>query len=268
MEEAPLPFLEFSTNIKSNNKDFQITLSQKLNNLLIKITQLNSNNSLNFESEFTKSQLDKISKFFRMFDDIRDLIPEISDKFKNNEFSFIENQSYIQLKIEYKIKNLQNFSLFINNKENFTSVNDDSLYDLINHVIKENEYLKKEISKLKNEIKEIKNKLYVVKTLEESNNIIDSKILTKIEDIKLISNWIKPNKKLKFNLLYRSSRDGDRVSTFASKVSGKSPTLIIIKSKCGYKFGGYTSEQWNMSGSYTYKSDPSSFIFSIDKKKV
>ena len=72
---------------------------------------------------------------------------------------------------------------------------------------------------------------------------------------------------MKFNLLFRASQDGDKISTFTKKVSGKCPTLIIIKSNCGFKFGGYTSEKWNMTGSYTYISDSSAFIFSIDKRK-
>ena len=96
---------------------------------------------------------------------------------------------------------------------------------------------------------------------------LDSSIITNNEMEKMILNWINPNVNIKFKLLYKVSRDGDRISTFTEKVKGKSPTLIIIESKSGFKFGGYTSVEWNMTGSYTYKSDNSAFIFSIDKKK-
>ena len=34
----------------------------------------------------------------------------------------------------------------------------------------------------------------------------------------MISNGIKSNSKIKFNLLYQISRDGDRISTFYNKV--------------------------------------------------
>jgi len=67
--------------------------------------------------------------------------------------------------------------------------------------------------------------------------------------------------------LFKVSRDGDRISTFTEKVSGKSPTLIIIQSKSGNKFGGYTSVEWKMTGRYSYKNDKYAFIFSIDKRK-
>ena len=269
--ESSKAFIEFSTKIKSNEKEFKITLSQKLNNLNIKIIKLNSLPQLNFENEFTKTQLDKISKFFKMFDDINDLIPELSEKIKNNNYSLVINELYIQLNIETKIKNIQNFSLVIYKKDNLSQNNNETLYGIINNILKDNEFLKNEIKeqkeeilKLKNEIKEIK---YTINMNIVNFNEIDSKILTNTSDIQLISNWIKPNKKIKFKLLFRSSRDGDRISTFTSKVSGKYPTLIIIKSNYGFKFGGFTSEQWNMTGSYSYKSDPTSFIFSIDKKK-
>ena len=82
----------------------------------------------------------------------------------------------------------------------------------------------------------------------------------------MISNWINPKANLRFKLLYKVSRDGDRISTFTEKVKGKYPTLIIIQSKSGFRFGGYTSVEWDMTGNYNYKKDNSAFIFSIDKK--
>ena len=94
-----------------------------------------------------------------------------------------------------------------------------------------------------------------------------SNILENNEDRIMLNNWIRPDTKIKFKLLYKVSRDGDRISTFTEKVKGKSPTLILIKTKTGYKFGGYTTVEWNMTGSYTYKTDKNAFIFSINNKK-
>ena len=94
-----------------------------------------------------------------------------------------------------------------------------------------------------------------------------SNILENNEDRIMLNNWIRPDTKIKFKLLYKVSRDGDRISTFTEKVKGKSPTLILIKTKSGYKFGGYTTVEWNMTGSYTYKTDENAFIFSINNKK-
>ena len=82
----------------------------------------------------------------------------------------------------------------------------------------------------------------------------------------MVCNWIKQNTKFKFNLLYKVSRDIDRIPTFAEKVKGKASTLILIKSKDGYKFGWYTTVEWDMIG-YTYKEDKLAFIFSINNKQ-
>ena len=81
----------------------------------------------------------------------------------------------------------------------------------------------------------------------------------------MISNFIIPNSKIKFNLLYQISRDGDRISTFYNKVKNKCSTLILIKSKSGYKFGGYTTQTWESTNNY--KGDKLAFLFSLNKQK-
>ena len=55
------------------------------------------------------------------------------------------------------------------------------------------------------------------------------------------------------------------ISTFYNKVKDKCPTLIIVKSKSGYKFGGYTTLTWEQTSDY--KKDEYSFLFSLDNKK-
>ena len=131
---------------------------------------------------------------------------------------------------------------------------------------KEIKELKDEITNLKKDIKELKQAKQKEIKEEKENNIIDSDILKNKEDKIMVCNWIRQNSKFKFNLLYKVSRDGDRISTFAEKVKGKAPTLILIKSKAGYKFGGYTSVEWDMTGNYTWKEDKFAFIFSINNK--
>ena len=114
------------------------------------------------------------------------------------------------------------------------------------------------------EIKEIKEKLLPLndeKNKEKKLEIFkESKILNNKDEEIMISNWIKPNSKIKFNLLYQISRDGDNISTFYNKVKNKSPTLILIKSKSGYKFGGYTTNTWE-SNCDDYKKDELAFLF-------
>ena len=132
---------------------------------------------------------------------------------------------------------------------------------------KEIKELKSEISKLKKDIDELKLLKQKEEEEKKDNILIDSNILKNKEERIMVCNWIKQNAKIKFNLLYKVSRDGDRISTFTEKVKGHLPTLILIKSKSGYKFGGYTTVEWNMTGSYTYKEDKNAFIFSVNNKQ-
>ena len=165
-------------------------------------------------------------------------------------------------------------------EENFPSKNKEQLFKLKNELLylynnkdkKENEIKRENMLNdykiyekyLTNGINNLEN--YIIKL--KTNPFYDfkfSKILDNIDEKIMISNWIKPNSKIKFNLLYQISRDGDRISTFYNKVKNKYPTLILIKSKSGYKFGGYTTNTWESNSGY--KKDELAFLFSLNKQK-
>lgn len=99
------------------------------------------------------------------------------------------------------------------------------------------------------------------KEKEEKKLIFESDILNK-ENQEMLINWL-PRKPNKINLLLNSNKDGDSTTTFMNKVSGKCPTLAVIKTTNGYCFGGYTSQMWKKGG----VKDNNAFVFSIDKKK-
>ena len=98
-----------------------------------------------------------------------------------------------------------------------------------------------------------------------NDNSFYSTIIFNHAEKNLISNWIKPNTKIKYKLLFRASQDGDSMDTFHEKCDNKGPTLVIIKSKKGKRFGGYNPLSWD--SSYNYNNHPSTFLFSLDKKK-
>jgi hypothetical protein len=91
-----------------------------------------------------------------------------------------------------------------------------------------------------------------------------SKILNE-NDITLLKSWL-PNKPSNINLLFDTQRDGDSSSTFHDKCDGKSPTLVVIKSKNGYVFGGYATSPWQANNDNPI-SAPNSFIFSLNQKQ-
>ena len=268
---APKPCFEFSTKVQKNDDIFNILLTQKSENLFFKITQNNSIPPALYEAEFSKKDLEKASKYFRMFDNISDLFPELQNKIEKNEYNIKKGESSLLIYFNLNIKNIPDFFLTIKKSENSINSTVDSLCQLVNKLISDNKSMQKEIKELKNEIINLKNdvkELKQEKEEREKKEIIESDILENKREKLMICNWIKPNTKFKFKLLYQASRDGDRISTFTEKVKGKSPTLILIKSKDGYEFGGYTTVEWNMSsGKYHYKEDQLAFIFSINNKK-
>ena len=58
----------------------------------------------------------------------------------------------------------------------------------------------------------------------------------------MISNWIHPDKVIKFNLLFSSDKDGDRANTFHQICDGIFPTITVIQDTSGRKFGGYSTQ--------------------------
>ena len=72
----------------------------------------------------------------------------------------------------------------------------------------------------------------------------NSKIIDDYDKIEQIIEWIEPKKEIKFNLLFRKSRDGSTAKDFHRLCDNKGATLIFIETDKGYKFGGYTPMDW------------------------
>src|SRR5439155_4292460 len=88
----------------------------------------------------------------------------------------------------------------------------------------------------------------------------------------IIANWIereegKTKKKYKFDLLYRSSRDGINCSTFRAKCNDQGPCLVLAKQQSTTKiYGGYNPLTFIYSGGQYY-STTESFIFSFENSE-
>ena len=96
-----------------------------------------------------------------------------------------------------------------------------------------------------------------------------SSILTTDEDLELLNERFKLKnpkiRNIKYILLYRGARDGDRATDFHNKTNGISKTLCIIKCPGG-TFGGYTEATWD--GDNCDKADDNAFCFSLTLRKI
>ena len=98
----------------------------------------------------------------------------------------------------------------------------------------------------------------------EKIKITESEIV-KNSEIKLINSWIKPDTEIKYKLIFSTKINGDDSSTFHLLCDDNFPTLTIIKTKTGFRFGGYTTIPWKSDSLVFYK-DNLAFLFSLDKK--
>ena len=82
----------------------------------------------------------------------------------------------------------------------------------------------------------------------------------------IIKDWIDPNKNIKFSLLFRKTRDGSNGTDFHRNCDNKGPTITLIETDKGYKFGGYTPLNWESKNGEN-KNDELTFLFSLNQMK-
>ena len=91
--------IEYELNLENNDKQkVNLSLIKKNNNLLIINVKL-ENVSHEFTREFSIEELSKSNKFFKLFDDIDNLIKSFNEIFKKKLIKIVENNGIINLTI-------------------------------------------------------------------------------------------------------------------------------------------------------------------------
>ncbi len=201
---------------------------------------------------------------------------------ENNKYniSLINNEYSLEIKIiENEINIYENSFLLEEIKENkFFSIyeNLNEIYiDLLEYlslktpkIKKENNIIKIIIELPSKKVKEIIFTLFLKNdNLNIINNLESEIIRENISENILLKNWIDSKKKINSHLLYRMTKDGDSFKIFHKLCDNIKPNLILIKSKKGKKFGGFTFENWESCNEGIWKKDNKCFLFSLDKKK-
>ena len=158
-----------------------------------------------------------------------------SEIFENDQVEFKIPEKGIDLNIKTEIESLK------------------IKFDEINKIIGENKDFFYEKAKTKEEF--AKRSFYGTSFLNDEDKI-------------LISNFIDPLKKIKFNLLYSSSKDGFNCTYFHDYCDHVSPILIIIYDSSSRKFGGYSTQSFRQpTNSYYNCRAPNSFLFNLNNKQ-
>ena len=280
-----------------DNKVYEIinSLGEEMNEIKQKLNKKEKDKNLNNNKNKNKSD------------------PEILNKIKSNE----NNISLLQTKLNkiQEIKQKDNDDKKkINNiikTSNDLVTKIDALFNHIKKLENENKELNNKITKLSSsqQISQINAKKIIPKsntnyyrTLENQNqenqssfynrtnpnlnniNISKDSINSRIvnyEDIIFIQNRIKEiNPRIKdvyFSLVYRATEDGDKAVNFHNKCDKIGPNIVLIKTKKGFIFGGFTFRNWehlprdidiNRPNLGSASRDANAFGFNINNQKI
>ena len=246
------------TSDKNNTYSIQFTLNSSLE---IVANQKNAVLNKSFSNKFTIHEIQQ-NKYFVQFDTLNEIYNEVFERTKKDKITITENENTLIINIPLPSTKIteQKFELKQISKNDNEKIN-----DLTQLVIKQN----KEITDLKNELKDIKEKLNILwKECEEKKQIsnLNSKIINENEKYKkLLKTWINPLKKIKAELLYRLSENGESYSTFHELCDNKGPTLTLFHVNDGNIVGIYTPLSWDSKSGW--KNDNDTFIFNLNKEK-
>ena len=243
---------------KNNTYSIQFTLNSSLE---IVANQKNAVLNKSFSNKFTIHEIQQ-NKYFVQFDTLNEIYDEVIERTKKDKITITENENTLIINIPLPSTKIteQKFELKQISKNDNEKIN-----DLTQLVIKQN----KEIADLKNELKDIKEKLNILwKEREEEKQIsnLNSKIINENEKYKkLLKTWINPLKKIKAELLYRLSENGESYSTFHELCDNKGPTLTLFHVNDGNIVGIYTPLSWDSKSGW--KNDNDTFIFNLNKEQ-
>ena len=193
---------------------------------------------------------------------------ENNNEEKNNNLE--EMKDALKLQIEKKIKN-DNIQQDDNNEINNANIN--------NNIEKEEENEKGE----ENINEQNEQNIGFISPVENNNllfaesSIISLSELEKRKELNLLQNWLDSwiNKgahdqtpiPYSTKLIFSSEKEDDKASSFHKNCDNIAPTLVLIETKEGFRYGGFTTQKWESPEQSIFKNDEDAFIFSIDTEK-
>ena len=194
--EPPTPFSIKTLSKEINNKKIDLKLSSS-ENVLSLSTELDNKK---YRLTLSLEELQENHSFFKQFSTFEQILNAISKIITStNNITVKDNE------IEIKFKNFLEEEIIVKIPEDKNNI--DLLFLNLKKLEIENNNLKQIILKNKNinNFQEYQNLF---------NSIKNSDIIKENEEL-MIKNWINPNKKISFELIYKATRDGDDVKEFS-----------------------------------------------------
>jgi hypothetical protein len=272
---------------KKNKLQNNIKLLEELSNTLQDSVNKLKNffDSINKNKEGLKAEIQKVfTKIRNILNNREDeLIKEVDKQFELLYFkeSFLKEIDKLPNKVKISLEKTKKINEEYNDKINFF-IND--CIDIEKNILEINainENIKKcnnlENNKImftpEEEINQLVEKINAfgkVSTMSNSNafnssSIINNDITKQNSIIKWIKEKINEND-VKFELIFKMSKDGSKAEDFHKKCNDQGPTLIIIKTTKDRIFGGFTPLNWKNKGSFKDENNQT-FIFSLNLMK-
>ncbi|KAJ5071045.1 hypothetical protein M0811_02027 [Anaeramoeba ignava] len=285
---------DYSNLLNGNSfKDFSIFVENKSNPFEIKVHKsifylqdllFNENERLKGKKEKEKEKEKGIEKkrlfhsFFSLFDK-NSISKQDFDKLKQFDFfpkSFLvdiqnkviqDNQKEIENKekeIEEKWKK-ENQDLKTEIEKNQKEIEEKWKKEVEDKNKEIEEKWKKEVEKMKPVFDQYQMEIELKKNFPQFS---DSEIVKDIEYVKKLQEWINDNDFFsKMKKGFSAKRDGFSCQNWHKAVDGKGKTLVIIKTKHNFIFGGFTQVGFKYSKGGELSNDSNAFIFSLRNDK-
>ena len=180
--------------------------------------------------------------------------------FGNNDF---DNNSVLSTSDKVSVFSFKN--QLVNKNNSIKSSNKPKIIE--NYIpieLNKNKY----ITEQNNKYNKICNYNFNGKSLED---IINSSIIKSINELNLIITSLPNYNKFDIDLptfqgIFQSALDGDSAQKFHKFCDGEPNIIVVIETKNGSRFGGYTKIGFSSDGDT--KKDEFSFLFSLDKMKI
>ena len=253
----------FNQSIKceENMFKFEIYLDTKetIENLIIKLSSPNQLYPIIYSKSYTLQDIQKISNYFSSFS-LQEILSKICLLIKSEKFSLKRNElnpSNLILNLEI----IADMSLKISElsekvkKLEYNLVTKNQIYEC-----------DKKIEKVNIKLNRL-NKLHIYEDsnfLNRIQSVMSKNILLNNDEFDLLKYFINKGN-IKLSLLYKATIDSDFSNKFHERCDNNSPTITLIKTEEGIRFGGYTTKTWNKDEEC--KQDDEAFLFNINLRK-
>jgi len=196
---------------------------------------------------------DKVGKLTNELNNLKEQNKYEFEKFKKSKE---EQLNSYESQIEQLLKNQKNLELMNNEKDK--TINELKLK--IQQLLEQNNI---EASQDQSKLMSKNNSFQ----LDNNLKIVRGEILQNNSELEFLTRKIcQNNKKITLNLLYKATVDSDKAEAFHNKCDLAKSSLVLIQSKNGKRFGGFTSCDWE--GNSIDKKDDNAFVFSLDKMEI